>query len=75
MTLHDYTLQGGPCDGKVIRDTTPFRNLLIPDAIEGTHWYEHRSQVNTATGERRDVLVYIGKGFNGKRPDGAALIS
>ena len=68
MTGHDYTLQGGPCDGKVIRDTTSLKHLLIPDAIEGTHWYEHRHQVNTATGERRDVLVYIGKGFDGKRP-------
>jgi len=67
-SLSHYTLRGGPKDGAVIYGDTRYRDLLIPDSAGGTLWYEHRTERNTATGETRDTLVYIGTSFDGKKP-------
>jgi hypothetical protein len=66
--LSHYTLRGGPKDGAVIYGANRYRDLLIPDSAGGTLWYEHRAERNTATGQTRDTLVYVGRSFDGKKP-------
>jgi hypothetical protein len=71
MTLRDYVLRGGPKDGCFVRAASPFAYLMFPDAVDGMHWYECQTHFHAATGKDRDVMVYIGKSLDGKKPGGS----
>lgn len=58
---------GGPRHGDSI-NWEPQNYFLVPQDGGGTHWYRYNTQINSMTGERRGVLVYLGLSNNNDPP-------
>ena len=59
---------GGPRHGDTLH-WQPQNYLLLPQSGGGTHWYRHSRELNSMTGERRELLVYMGLSHTNEPPE------